>query len=259
MKSERFTFILVPDNDGANKKFSISRLNLFRLLSFFIIMIIVIFGFLIVTIPSYFDYSNMKNNYDNAMSERAKVIELYRDLERMKQIEVVVQKALGSNLVEDASLNERLGEFQNDEEIRSGYLNNIPSLLPISGMVTQEMIINNEEDVNNHFGIDIAVPKGEPIFASASGNVVFADWTPKYGNLIIIHHGNNYFTYYGHNELILVDQYKSVDIGDVIATSGNSGLSSGPHLHFEIWKDGVAIDPLLYFPSLNKSNISVKN
>ena len=121
------------------------------------------------------------------------------------------------------------------------------------------MIINNGEEINNHFGIDIAVPKGEPIFASASGNVVFADWTPKYGNLIVIHHGNNYFTYYGHNELILVDQYKSVDIGDVIATSGNSGLSSGPHLHFEIWKDGVAIDPLLYFPALNKSNISVKN
>ena len=70
MKSERFTFSLVPDNDGANKKFSISRSNLFRLLSFFIIMVIVIFGFLIVTIPSYFDYSNMKNNYDNAIMKR---------------------------------------------------------------------------------------------------------------------------------------------------------------------------------------------
>ena len=127
MKSERFTFILVPDNDGANRKFSISRSNLFRLLSFFIIVVIVIFGFLIVTIPSYFDYSNMKNNYDNAMSERAKVIELYRDLERMKQIEVVVQKALGSNLIEDLSLNERLGEFQNDEEIRSCLLYTSPS------------------------------------------------------------------------------------------------------------------------------------
>ena len=154
MKSERFTFILVPDNDGANRKFSISRSNLFRLLSFFIIMVIVIFGFLIVTVPSYFDYSNMKNSYDFAMSERAKVIELYRDLERMKQIEVVVQKALGSNLIEDPSSDERLVEFQNYEEIRSGYLNNIPSLLPISGIVTQEMIINNGEKVNNHFGID---------------------------------------------------------------------------------------------------------
>ena len=128
MKSERFTFILVPDNDGANKKFSISRSNLFRLLSFFIIVVIVIFGFLIVTIPSYFDYSNMKNNYDNAMSERAKVIELYRDLERMKQIEVVVQKALGSNLIE------RL--IKNNEDIVcmdnffTSTRNNIADLLP---------------------------------------------------------------------------------------------------------------------------------
>ena len=80
-------------------------------------MVIVIFGFLIVTIPSYFDYPYMKNNYDNAMSERAKVIELNRDLERMKQIEVVVQKALGSNLIEDSSLDEKLGEFQNNEEL----------------------------------------------------------------------------------------------------------------------------------------------
>ena len=52
--------------------------------------------------------------------------------------------------------------------------------------------------------------------------------------------------------------YEKVKRGDVISTSGNSGISSGPHLHFEIWKDGEPVDPLLYFPELNKTDISVK-
>ena len=82
--------------------------------------------------------------------------------------------------------------------------------------------------------------------------------TTELGNLVIIYHGNEFFTYYGHNELILVKPYEKVKRGDVISTSGNSGISSGPHLHFEIWKDGEPVDPLLYFPELNKSNISVK-
>ena len=60
------------------------------------------------------------------------------------------------------------------------------------------------------------------------------------------------------NELILVKVSEKVKRGDVISTSGNSGISSGPHLHFEIWKDGEPVDPLLYFPELNKTDISVK-
>ena len=133
-----------------------------------------------------------------------------------------------------------------------------PSILPVSGVVTQNMINNNEGDIIKHLGVDIAIPIGEPILASASGQVVFSGWTPELGNLVVIYHNNEYFTYYGHNELILVRSYEKVQRGDVIATSGNSGISSGPHLHFEIWKDGEAIDPLLYFPELNQSNISIE-
>lgn len=79
---------------------------------------------------------------------------------------------------------------------------------------------------------------GAPVKASGGGQVVFAGMTTELGNLVVIYHGNNYFTYYGHNELLKVDQYQNVTRGDTIATIGSSGKSSGPHLHFEIWKEG---------------------
>ena len=258
MKPSRYTFLIVPDNDGKNRQFSISRngtlVIIFSILGIITSMII---GLLIFA-PKAFDHERMKNRYSEVIDERTEVLELYRDLERMKQMELVVQKALGSNLGESEFVDGKLIETMDDQAIRSGYLNNVPSLLPVSGVVTQNIIIDNEDDIRKHLGVDIAVPIGEPILASASGQIVFSGWTPELGNLVVIYHNNEYFTYYGHNELILVNSYDKVERGDVIATSGNSGISSGPHLHFEIWKDGEPVDPLLYFPELNQSNISVE-
>ena len=258
MKPSRYTFLIVPDHDGKNRQFSISR-NGTLVLIFTIVGIItsMVIGLLIFG-PKAFDYDRMKNRYSEVIEERTEVLELYRDLERMKQMELVVQKALGSNLAESEIEDGKLVETIDDQKIRAGYLNNVPSLLPVSGVVTQNMIINNKDDIRKHLGVDIAVPTGQPILASASGQVVFSGWTPDLGNLVVIYHNNEYFTYYGHNELILVNSYEKVDRGDAIATSGNSGISSGPHLHFEIWKDGEPVDPLLYFPELNQSNISVE-
>ena len=258
MKPSRYTFLIVPDNDGKNRQFSISR-NGTLVIIFLILGIItsMIIGLLIFG-PKAFDHERMKNRYSEVIDERTEVLELYRDLERMKQMELVVQKALGSNLGESEFVDDKLVETMDDQAIRSGYLNNVPSLLPVSGVVTQNIIIDNEDDIRKHLGVDIAVPIGEPILASASGQIVFSGWTPELGNLVVIYHNNEYFTYYGHNELILVNSYDKVERGDVIATSGNSGISSGPHLHFEIWKDGEPVDPLLYFPELNQSNISVE-
>ena len=258
MKPSRYTFLIVPDNDGKNRQFSISR-NGTLVIIFLILGIItsMIIGLLIFG-PKAFDHERMKNRYSEVIDERTEVLELYRDLERMKQMELVVQKALGSNLGESEFVDDKLVETMDDQAIRSGYLNNVPSLLPVSGVVTQNIIIDNEDDIREHLGVDIAVPIGQPILASASGQIVFSGWTPELGNLVVIYHNNEYFTYYGHNELILVNSYDKVERGDVIATSGNSGISSGPHLHFEIWKDGEPVDPLLYFPELNQSNISVE-
>ena len=258
MKPSRYTFLVVPDHDGDSKRFSISRKGtLFLIFSSISVCIAVVISY-VYLIPLSLDYNRMSFRYNEVIGERIEVLELYRDLERMKQMEIVVQKALGMDLGENDSINSGLSKMMDDYPINLSYLDNVPSLLPTSGVLTQKMIVSKEEEIRKHYGVDIAVPIGEPVMASASGQVVFAGWTTELGNLMVLYHGNEYFTYYGHNDLILVKAYEKVKRGDVISTSGNSGISSGPHLHFEIWKDGEPADPLLYFPELNQTNISVK-
>ena len=145
MKPSRYTFLIVPDHDGKNRQFSISR-NGTLVLIFTIVGIItsMVIGLLIFG-PKAFDHDRMKNRYTEVIEERTAVLELYRDLERMKQMELVVQKALGSNLAESEIKDGKLVETIDDQKIRAGYLNNVPSLLPVSGVVTQNMIINNED------------------------------------------------------------------------------------------------------------------
>ncbi len=258
MKPSRYTFLIVPDHDGESKRFSLSRNRTIIIIILTIFTILGVSISYIYLIPLSIDYNRMESRYNEVIGERVEVLELYRDLERMKQMEIVVQKALGMDLGESDTSGNKLSEMMNDYPIKLSYLNNIPSLLPIDGVMTQDMIVSNEESIRQHFGVDIAAPIGQPVMASASGQVVFSGWTTELGNLVIIYHGNEYFTYYGHNELILVKVYDKVKRGDVISTSGNSGISSGPHLHFEIWKDGKPVNPLLYFPELNQTNISVK-
>ena len=258
MKPSRYTFLVVPDHDGKSRRFSLSRISTLFIIIFTIFMLIGISISYMYLIPLSLDYTRMESRYNDVIGERVEVLELYRDLERMKQMEIVVQKALGMDLGESDSSEAGLTEMMNDYPIKLSYLNNVPSLLPLDGVLTQDMVVSNEEEIREHYGVDIAAPIGEPVMASASGQVVFSGWTTELGNLVIIYHGNEYFTYYGHNELILVKVYDKVKRGDVISTSGNSGISSGPHLHFEIWKDGEPIDPLIYFPDLKQTNISVK-
>ncbi len=97
-----------------------------------------------------------------------------------------------------------------------------------------------------HEGIDIAVPSGTPVHASASGTVIVAGWVGGYGNLVVIDHGNGLATAYGHNTSVAVGVGQSVAQGQVISYSGSTGHSTGPHVHFEVRINGSAVDPLGY-------------
>ena len=66
--------------------------------------------------------------------------------------------------------------------------------------------------------------------------------------MIILYHGDGYFTHYGHNKINFLEQLDMVEKGDVIGLVGNTGVSSGPHLHFEVWKEFKPLDPLTFFP-----------
>jgi len=95
-----------------------------------------------------------------------------------------------------------------------------------------------------HFGVDYAVKTGTPVLAAAGGFVVFADYTASDGYMMIIIHENEYITVYKHCSMLMKKLRDSVHQGELIALTGNTGLdTTGPHLHFEIWKSNQVIDP----------------
>ncbi len=101
-----------------------------------------------------------------------------------------------------------------------------------------------------HKGIDIAVKPGTPIQAAAGGTVIYSDNKQSgYGNLVILRHDNGWVTVYAHNKRNLVDEGDVVRQGAPIAEVGNTGRSTGPHLHFELRIDGKAVDPMNYLPA----------
>jgi murein DD-endopeptidase MepM/ murein hydrolase activator NlpD len=97
-----------------------------------------------------------------------------------------------------------------------------------------------------HEGIDIAASTGTPIWSAAAGTVIHAGWLGGYGNLVVVDHGNGLATAYAHASAILVAVGQQVAQGETVALIGSTGNSSGPHLHFEVRVNGVAVDPLLY-------------
>ncbi|MEJ2163521.1 MAG: M23 family metallopeptidase [Robiginitalea sp.] len=98
-----------------------------------------------------------------------------------------------------------------------------------------------------HFAIDIVAVKDTPVKSVANGRVIFSEWTAATGYVIIIEHKQDLISVYKHNGSLTKEQGAVVRAGEVIATVGNTGeLSTGPHLHFELWKDGNPVDPLNY-------------
>jgi murein DD-endopeptidase MepM/ murein hydrolase activator NlpD len=113
---------------------------------------------------------------------------------------------------------------------------------PVKGMVTDKF--NPKE---KHYAVDIALAKNTPIKSILSGTVVFADWTPNTGNVVIIRHNSGFISVYKHAASMTVAQGDKVRTGEVIALAGSTGQeSTGVHLHFELWKDGYPIDPSIF-------------
>ena len=97
-----------------------------------------------------------------------------------------------------------------------------------------------------HAGIDISVPQGTPVQAAQEGTVAFAGYNGAYGKVVKLDHANGFSTLYAHNSRLLVYVGQTIEVGQVICLSGSTGRSTGPHLHFEVHKDGWPVDPLPY-------------
>ena len=110
---------------------------------------------------------------------------------------------------------------------------------PVNGSISADFDINEK-----HFAVDIVIPKNTPIKATADGRVLFASWTSDASYVIIIDHGDELISVYKHNSSLTKSQGEFVKAREVIAISGSSGeLSTGPHLHFELWNNGIPLNP----------------
>ena len=117
---------------------------------------------------------------------------------------------------------------------------------PVSGIISSRFGVRSSIRSSAHTGLDIATSTGTPVAAAASGTVTFSGWKGSYGNLLVITHSNGIQTYYGHCNKLYVSAGQSVSAGQTVAAVGSTGNSTGPHLHFEIRSNGVALNPQNY-------------
>ena len=130
-----------------------------------------------------------------------------------------------------------LTNYQNGPDI-----SNFVFFTPLAGTITNEFNMNQ-----NHFGVDIVADENESVKATLEGTVIFSEWTTETGYVIHIQHPNNLVSIYKHNSVLLKKSGDFVKDGEVIAIIGNSGeLTTGPHLHFELWYNGNPLNPQDY-------------
>jgi murein DD-endopeptidase MepM/ murein hydrolase activator NlpD len=240
-KKKFLNILLIPDDDSASKSYKI-RYSLIRLLVMlgFIFVVIILFGIFSYSriLQSALQTKSFEKENEQLKEQLTRVNQLTKELEVLKNYNKRVRSSLQGyvNYADAAeNLEMTIQEARNvDKEV--SIFTSYPLKAPISGFISQEY------KWPVHSGLDIVAAEGSPIYATADGIVLFSGWTVQDGYVVIIEH----------NQKNMVFSHQRVKQGDVIALLGNSGeKSSGPHLHFEIWKDGKSINPLQYISGLN--------
>lgn len=137
-----------------------------------------------------------------------------------------------------------------------------PGLAPTYGYITSGFGLRRSPfhgGIVQHRGVDFAVPYGADVFATGDGEVVFAGWFSGLGRTVAIDHGQGIVTRYAHASRLLVSEGDPVRGGDVIAKAGNSGRSTGTHLHYEVWVDGRAADPMAFLRERSPEALMARN
>lgn len=138
-------------------------------------------------------------------------------------------------------------------------LSSTPTIWPVAGWTTSGFGMRHHPingGMRFHEGLDIAAPWGTPVKAAADGVVKYAGYKGGYGKIVVIDHGYGIVTYYAHNSRLLVKVGDKVTRGEDISKVGNTGHSTGAHLHYEVHVDGVPIDPMNFLPSRSASQLA---
>ena len=155
------------------------------------------------------------------------------DIDQLEELDFSTNKQ-DSILRAEVAQEDRFNLFET-----AGTENNFTLFTPVTGVITQ-----GYSPSENHFAVDISVPEKTPVKAVSDGTVILAEWTSETGYVVIIKHQQNLISVYKHNESLAVNQGDLVLSGEVIGFAGSTGtLSTGPHLHLELWSDGYPINP----------------
>lgn len=270
MKKGKTTILLVSKNQKAIKPRQISGnviLNWKKYVALFTVVILLLCGGIVYLVK------DRQDHLDKQLSLKNKIQQLHQTFEDMdtlairekfsnidKELETInaYLKARGINQTikvpqggeeNDITLSaEETGDFYEKYLKKIAYnFSYIPLGFPFKGDITSTFGHRENpfggRNVETHAGLDIRAPMGAPVKAMAKGTVTFAARKGGYGNCIIIRHIGGYETLYGHLSQMLVKPGQQVDIGSVIGKVGSTGRSTGPHLHYEVHKNGVRINP----------------
>lgn len=273
MKPDRYTIMVVPDKAGTGRNYSIKRKTLKWVVGVLVIFLVSTAVGMYYYIPRALGYNSLRAKNQQLMEERFQVMRILDDYNRIQNIDSYLRNLMGAQIspekVEGANYAPvELDSVQRTRVNRSipslphygiNLLENVPSLPPVDGYVTQDFFNEAVFFDDNHFGLDIIARQGEVVKAAAAGLVVFSNWTYQYGNTIILDHGGGYLTIYGHNQRNIVKERQWIERGEPIAFLGNTGISRGPHLHFEVWKDGQPRNPKDYIFIYEDNDVSVEH
>jgi hypothetical protein len=165
--------------------------------------------------------------------------------ERTWLVEEDIEKIRRQLDLENASFEQLLNMVRDKRLI----LDHTPTISPCDGFMTRGFGMHNDPFTGSyqpHNGVDIAAPKGTPVYATAAGTVVGTSYQTGLGNTIVINHENGFVTYYGHLSKIMVAAGRKVERGEVVGLVGSTGYSTGPHVHYEVRDHNRAVDPSKY-------------
>lgn len=164
---------------------------------------------------------------------------------KIAELKAVLNYLNDANNKED----ELFAELSKTREELENYLDHLPTLWPTEGIIESgfgRRLHPVYRWYHDHTGVDIGGKSGNPIYATASGTVIFAGKNGGYGNCVDISHGNGLVTRYAHCSKILVKKWQTVKVGQEIAKVGQTGTATGPHLHFEILLNNNPINPTIF-------------
>ena len=185
---------------------------------------------------------------DSNNIDKISILEMYDvDLVEFAEVEATVATLYQQKVVEVKQKTVATGKVNTSSNISYKKASlNVNLIRPVSGTITSRFGAVSSIRVNKHTGLDIGAPTGTKIKACAGGTVTFSGYKGSYGYMIVINHGNGVETYYAHCSKLYAGVGQKVSQGEVVAAVGNTGNSTGPHLHLEVRVNGVAYNPQNY-------------